>query len=151
MKQTMRTTEKAARTDRRKTAAGATDNPALWSGTYWGAFRLAQNPCITGRIIENRNRWAVEWRLIRQVDAVDRYPATGRGEDFDHAETYKAADGWLVLVVSLYGGVPPPVLGMVRIAPIYSEGVQSWAARYASRRELRARLEACEAKGARTW
>jgi len=98
---------------------------------------------ITPEIICNRDAFAKRWKLRRLVGGVGRYPATGRKEDFDHPETYKDADGWVVLVVSNYGGPPPSVLGLRRIAPIYGRGVVSYAGRFASMREMRARLDAC--------
>ena len=78
------------------------------------------------------------------LGGVGQYPAKGKGEDFDHPETYRDADGWVVLVVSNYGkGKPPAVLGLGRIPPVYSRGVVSYAGRFASVRELKARLAAC--------
>ena len=124
--------------------AATTLHPELYGGTYWGNFRADRNAdAITAEIIENRNRFAKRWRLRRLLGTVGHYPSTGRGEDFDHPETYRDADGWIVLVVSNYGGPPPSVLGMVRIAPIYGRGVESYVGRFASMREMRARLEAC--------
>ena len=82
------------------------------------------------------------------LGGVGQYPARGRGEDFDHPETYRDADGWIVLVVSNYGkGKPPAVLGLGRIPPIYGRGVVSYAGRFASVRELKARLAACGGDG----
>lgn len=131
--------------DRKKiTTADATRFPSLYRETYWGAFKLKLNAdAITAEIIENRNRFAGRWRLRRLLGGVSQYPARGGGEDFDHPETYKDADGWIVLVVSNYGGPPPGVLGMVRIAPIYSTAAESYVGRFASVRELKARIAAC--------
>ena len=124
--------------------AEATNNPRLFRDTYWGNFRLALNAdTITAEHIQNRDAFAKRWRLRRLLGSVGLYPSTGTGEDFDHPETYKDAEGWVVLVVSNYRGPPPSVLGLVRIAPIYGLGVVSYAGRFASQRELRARLDAC--------
>ena len=127
------------------TAADATRFPRLYRGTYWGAFKLDLNAdVITAEIIENRNRFAERWKLRRRVDAVHRYPAREVGTDFDHAETYTDAEGWVVLVVSNYGSIPPPaVLDLIPIPPVYSTAADSYAGRFASVRELRARLDAC--------
>ena len=132
--------------DRKKfTAADATRYPRLYRDTYWGNFRLDRNAdLITPEIVENRNRFAVRWRLRRLVCVVGQYPARGRGEDFDHPETYKDAEGRVVLVVSNYNGPPPGVLGMVRVAPIYSTATTSYVGRFASVRELKARIAACD-------
>lgn len=129
------------------TVAAATAFPKLYAGTYWGNFRLDRNAdTITAEHIQNRDAFAKRWRLRRLLGSVGLYPSTGTGEDFDHPETYKDAEGWVVLVVSNYRGPPPSVLGLVRIAPIYGLGVVSYAGRFASQRELRARLDACGGK-----
>ncbi len=128
-----------------RTAATATRFPHLFRATYWGAFKVGRDAeTITPEVVENRNRFARQWRLRRNAGGVRPYPQRGQGYDFDHAELYKDAEGWLVLVCSNYGATPPPVvLGMVKIAPLYCTGAESYAGRYATRRELRARLKAC--------
>ena len=124
--------------------AEATRCPHLYRDTYWGNFRMDRNAAaITPEIIHNRDAFAEAWRLRRLVGSVSHYPARGKGEDFDHPETYRDADGWVVLVVSNYNAPPPRLRGMVRIAPIYSTAAESYAGRFASMKELRARLEAC--------
>lgn len=128
----------------RLTAAGATRFPHLYAGTYWGTSPLDGNgDRITAGIIRNRNAFARRWKLRKPLGWAGPYPVRGRGEDFDHPELYRDAAGWLVLVASNYGGKPPGVLGLARIAPVYARGVVSYAGRFASMRELRARLEAC--------
>lgn len=125
--------------------AACTSHPKLYGETYWGNFRANCNlDTITPEIIGNRNAFAKRWRLRRLLGTVGHYPSTAQGEDFDHPETYRDADGWVVLVVSNYGKAKPPaVLGLGRIPPVYSRGVVSYAGRFASQRELRARLESC--------
>jgi len=128
-----------------RTAAEATARPDLYGGTYWGNFTLARNPDITPAIIANRNRFAEEWRIKARSRALLPRPTVIGGEDYDHAEQYRDEAGWFVLVVSNYGDIPPPpVLGMRMIPPLYCEGATSYAGRFASLRELRARLEAVE-------
>jgi len=125
------------------TAAEATDYPELFRDTYWGRFTLARNPDITSAIIRNRNRIAAEWELVRQIEA---YTLLAAGADvradFDHAEAYESRWGWIFLLCANDSEPPPPVLGMKPIPPVYARGVRSYAARYATRREFRARLEA---------
>jgi hypothetical protein len=125
------------------TAAEATDYPELFRDTYWGRFTLARNPDITSAIIRNRNRIAAEWELVRQIEA---YTLLAAGADvradFDHAEAYESRWGWIFLLCANDSKPPPPVLGMKPIPPVYTRGVRSYAARYATRREFRARLEA---------
>ena len=125
------------------TAAEATDYPELFRDTYWGRFTLARNPDITSAIIRNRNRIAAEWELVRQIEA---YTLLAAGADvradFDHAEAYESRRGWIFLLCANDSEPPPPVLGMKPIPPVYARGVRSYAARYATKREFRARLEA---------
>lgn len=125
------------------TAAEATDYPELFRDTYWGRFTLARNPDITPAIIHNRNRIVAEWGLVRQIEA-DTLLAAGADvrADFDHAEAYESRRGWIFLLCANDSKPPPPVLGMKPIPPVYARGVRSYAARYATRREFRARLEA---------
>ena len=131
------------------TAAEATAHPELFRDAYWGNFRLARNPEITPAIIANRNRFAEEWRLKSRSHADIPHPWTaGTPYDYDHAEQYRDADGFFVLACSNYGDIPPPpVLGMRKIPPIYREDATSYAGRFATLRELRARLEAAEGGG----
>ena len=130
------------------TAADATRFPRLYSGTYWGNFRLDGNAdVITPEVLDNRNRFAECWKLRRRVDAITRYPAREMGTDFDHPETYKDGEGWVVLVVSNYGLPPPALLDLIPIPPVYSTAADSYAGRFASVRELRARLDACGGDG----
>ena len=125
-------------------AADATNRPALYRGTYWGTAPLEGNrDRITPEIIRNRNELERRWKLSNLLGWAGPYPERGRREDFDHPELYRDTGGRLVLVVSNYGGLPPGVLGMVRIAPVYARGVVSYVGRFASLRELRARLAAC--------
>ena len=131
-------------------AGAATAFPSLYAGTYWGTAPMDANADrITAGIIRNRNAFARRWKLCKPLGWVGPYPERGRGEDFDHPELYRDASGWLVLVASNYGGKPPGVLGMERIAPIYAVGVTSYAGRFASMRELKVRLAACDGQARR--
>lgn len=126
-------------------AADATNRPALYRGTYWGNAPLDKNRGrITPEIIRNRNAFAKRWKLCKPLAWTGKYPARGHGEDFDHPELYRDVAGWIVLVVSNYNAPPPEVLGMVRTAPLYSRGVESYVGRVVSLRELKARLAACD-------
>ena len=128
-----------------RTAAEATARPDLYGGTYWGSFRPSRNPEIDADIISNRDRFAAEWRIKSRCHASIPHPQTaGTLHDYDHAELYRDEGGWFVLLVSNYGdGIPPPaILGMRKIPPLYSTDATSYAGRYATLKELRARLEA---------
>ena len=130
------------------TAAEATAHPELFR-CYWGNFTLARNPDITPAIVANRDRFAEEWRIKTRSHAMLPRPTVLGGEDYDHAEQYRDEAGFLVLVCSNYGdGIPPPaVLGMKRIEPLYSTDATTYAGRYATLKELRARLEAAGGSG----
>ena len=132
-----------------RTAAEATARPDLYGGTYWGNSTLARDAEISPAIIANRNRFAEEWRLKSRSHADIPHPWTaGTPYDYDHAEQYRDADGFFVLACSNYGDIPPPpVLGMRKIPPIYREDATSYAARFSTMKELRARLEAAEGGG----
>ena len=126
------------------TAAEATNRPDLFSGLYWGCFRLSKNPEISGVIIRNRNEFARAWKLKSRSRACFQRPVLKPDEDFDHLELFRDEDGALVMIVSNYGGTPPPpALGMQRIPPLYAEDAETFAARYPTLRDLKARLAAC--------
>ena len=131
------------------TAAEATARPDLYAGTYWGNSTLARDSEISPAIIANRDRFAAEWRLKSRSHADIPHPSTaGTLFDYDHAELYRDADGFFVLACSNYGDIPPPpVLGMQKVPPIYREDATSYAARFSTLKELRARLDAAEGGG----
>ena len=139
----MTTTNQTARQPVPRTAAEATARPDLFRDAYWGRFTLARNPDITPAIIRNRNRIVAEWGLVRQIEA-DTLLAAGADvrADFDHAEAYESRKGWIFLLCSNDSKPPPPVLAMKPIPPVYARSVRSYAARYATRREFHARLDA---------
>jgi len=129
----------------RITAAAATSRPDLFSGVYWGCFTLSKNPEISATIIENRNEFARAWRLKRRSRAYIPRPRLKPYEDLDHLELFRDEDEALVMICSNYGGTPPPLaLGMQRIPPIYSDGVESFAVLCPTLRELRAKMKACD-------
>ena len=131
-----------------RTVAEATDFPDLFKDTYWGRFSVARNPDITPAIIANRNRFAEDWQIVARSRAMIPRPTVLGEVDYDHPELYKDKGGFFVLLVSHYGDVPPPpVLGLRKVPPLYSTGATSYAGRFASLRELRARLDAVEGRG----
>ena len=128
----------------RITAAGATDFPEIFEGAYWSNFTLSKNPEITPEIIANRNEFARAWKLKGRSRVWLQRPMLNSDEDFDHPELFRDEDGAPVMIVSNYGGTPPPAaLGMQRIPPLYAEGVETFAVRYATLRDLKAHLAAC--------
>ena len=128
----------------RITAAAATDFPEIFEGAYWSGFTLSKNPEISRDVIANRNDFARSWRLKSRSRAYIPRPRLKPDENFDHMELFRAEDGALVVIVSNYGGTPPPpALGMQRIPPLYAEDAETFAARYPTLRDLKARLAAC--------
>ena len=128
--------------------ADATDNQRLFQNTYWGNFREGPNATtITPAIVENRNRFAVEYDL-REAVGLTLYPYTPPGSDFDHMEVYRDGNGEIVAVCSNYNGPPPSFLGMRPLYPIYSTGTRSYVARFANVKEMRQRFGAQTMKGA---
>lgn len=137
----------------RRTAASLTDHPELFGKVYWGAFNADKNPeAVDPAIITNRNAFARDWRLKRQSQA-QYLPGTYSPSsydhdamapvyDFDHAELYRDETGALVLVCSNYGTTPPPpALGMQEVPPMYSNDATTFAARYPSLKDLRAKAD----------
>ena len=124
------------------TVANATKNPALYSKTYWGAFRFNDNADAGApKIIQNRDRFAAAFRLARGK-YLTAYPPIPAGCVFDHAEEYVDANGETVVVCSNYGKAqPPPFLEMLEMAPIYSTSCKSYVARFSSIKELRAAMK----------
>lgn len=132
-----------------RTAAQATDHPELYAKTVWGRMKVSQNTeMVEPTIIRARNRIAEEWGLVRQIEADTLLAARADiRADFDHVEAYESRKGWIYLLCSNDRRSPPPVLGMKPIPAVYARGMRSFAARYATRRELLARLEAFASGG----
>ena len=145
----MTTTNQTARQPAPRTAAEATARPDLYGGSCWGNSTLARDSQISPAVVANRNAFARDWKLRSRSHALLPRPMVLGGEDYDHVEQYRDEAGLLVLVCSNYGDdIPPPaILGMRKIPPIYREDATSYAGRFASLRELRARLEAAEGGG----
>ena len=97
-------------------------------------------------IIANREAFARNWKIKSRSGAMLPRPTTaGTLHDYDHPEQYRDEAGWFVLACSNYGDIPPPaIIGLRKVPPLYCEGATSYAGRFASLRELRARLEAVE-------
>lgn len=133
--QTMTTNQPASRT-----AAEATASPELFHDVYWATNDRNPPPDI----IRARNRFAIDWKLKSRYRVYAPVPPKGWPYGCDHPETYTDAEGWIVLLVSNDYGQPPPILGLRFVGYLYEGKVRSYAGRFASLRELRARLEAVE-------
>ena len=124
----------------RRTAADATARPELFHDVYWATNDRNPPPDI----IRARNRFAIDWKLKSRYRVYAPVPPKGWPYGCDHPETYTDAEGWIVLLVSNDYGQPPPILGLRFVGYLYEGKVRSYAGRFASLRELRARLEAVE-------
>ena len=123
-----------------RTAAEATARPELFHDVYWATNDRNPPPDI----IRARNRFAIDWKLKSRYRVYAPVPPKGWPYGCDHPETYTDAEGWIVLLVSNDYGQPPPILGLRFVGYLYEGKVRSYAGRFASLRELRARLEAVE-------
>lgn len=123
-----------------RTVAQLTAHPRLFAGVYWGNFGL-DDAVGTPEIIENRNRLVDDFQLITNITLRWDYPATPDGTEFDHPEVYRVAGGKVLLLVSNYGGTPPPPsLGMVAIYPVYRANATSFARVFDRPRDLKATI-----------
>lgn len=137
----------------RRTAASLTDRPELFGKVYWGAFNADKNPEASDPdILANRNAFVESWK-VRSVSRAQYLPGTYSPHsydhdallpayDFDHAELYRDEAGALVLVCSNYGTTPPPpALEMQPVPPMYSEDATTYAARFTTLKDLRAKTD----------
>jgi len=94
-----------------------TDFPMLFGrASYWSSFKIEQNPNITNEIIQNRNKFAVDYKLKITTKNIPEH-----GTELDHAELYYTEDKKYVLVCSKYNDEPPPQsLNMKIYLPLYS-------------------------------
>ena len=65
-----------------------TDFPMLFGrASYWSSFKIEQNPNITNEIIQNRNKFAVDYKLKITTKNIPEH-----GTELDHAELYYTED-----------------------------------------------------------
>lgn len=130
--------------ERPPNAAESTAFPHLYRQTYWGAGCF-DGELITAEIIENRNRFATEYRLARRVFVSTGNVIRNNGV-LDHLEAYRTTTGAVVVLCSNYGAVPPPHLEMVCIAPLYVTSATTYCRTYATIKEARKALRDVEEK-----
>jgi hypothetical protein len=86
------------------TNAELTNFPKIFTKCYWGGFR--EETKDISEIVENRNRFALEFNIEKFVDG--SRPQNGLGL-FDHCELYKCKAGF-VYIISPYLEVPDEIL-----------------------------------------
>ncbi len=127
------------------TAAERTAYPSLYAPTYWGPCR--DHDQVTDAIIENRDAFALYWKLKRF--ATPQLPMTRRCSGYfevDHLELYATRLGGYVAVCSNYNNWPPPELRMLPVPPMYTLNTTSYAAHYPTLRALRQAFRAAAAE-----
>jgi hypothetical protein len=128
-------------TSETRTAAERTARPGLFDGTCWGP--CTDSDLVSDKIIRNRDGFAEHWRLKRLTrPQLPMSRRSSRRYECDHLEVYTTRDGGYVALCSNYGAPPPPALGMIEVRPVYSVGVRSFAAGYATLKVLRGAFRA---------
>ena len=108
---------------------------------------LMHRPDVSPKILQARIRFAEKWGLRKRGILSIPEPQTERGEEWSHPEAFRDWHGRIVQLCHNYGSPPPAILGMKPIGCLYREDATSYAARFSTLKELRARLEAAEGSG----
>ena len=103
---------------------------------------LMYRPDVSPEIQQARIRFAEKWGLRKRGILSIPEPRPERGEEWSHPETFYDWHGRIVQIVNNYGSPPPAILEMKPVGCLYREDATSYAGRYASLREQRARTEA---------
>lgn len=130
--------------ERPPNAAGSTFFPHLYRQTYWGAGSF-DGELITAEIIDNRNRFATEYRLARRVFVSTGNVIRNNGV-LDHLEAYQTREKAVVVICSNYGVEPPAHLGMVSIDPLYVTSATTFCRTFDNIRAARLALRDVEEK-----
>jgi hypothetical protein len=127
------------------TCAKLTNYVHIFSKVYWGGHPH-NDPGITSEIITNRNNFILDYDIVRVkelshsqlgLDWVDYYSTLG------HMEGYKAGNGDIIVVVSIYGEPKALALATLRYlgfdlyAKLYHTGAYTFVADYKSISEAR--------------
>ena len=112
------------------------------------ADKLMYLPDPDPDIEDARIEFALKWRLKKHVRFLVTDPQLPSGEEWGKYETFRDEDGRLVLLLHNYASSPPKILNMVQVGILCDDyRRKTWAGRYSSMTELRARLEAAEGRG----
>ena len=108
------------------------------------AAALMHRPDVSPKILRARIRFAEDCGLRKRGILSIPEPRTERGEEWSHPEAFRDWHGRIVQLAHNYGSPPPAILGMKPIGCLYREDATSYAARFSTMKELRARLDAAE-------
>ena len=103
---------------------------------------LMYRPDASPEILEARIRFAEKWGLRKRGILSIPEPQSERGEEWSHPEAFRDWHGRIVQLCHNYGSPPPAILEMKPVGCLYREDTRTYAGRFASLRELRARTEA---------
>ena len=106
------------------------------------AAALMHHPDVSPEILEARIRFAKKWGLRKRCILSLPEPRTERGEEWSHPEAFYDWHGQIVRLCHNYASPPPAILEMKPVGCLYREDMTTYAGRYASLREQRARTEA---------
>ena len=118
------------------------EQPALNDEQPAKTAALMYRPDASPEILEARIRFAERWELRKRAILSLPEPRTERGEEWSHPETFYDWHGRIVQLCHNYGSPPPAILEMKPVGCLYREDTTTYAGRYASLREQRARTEA---------
>ena len=127
--------------------ANRAEQPSLNDEQPSKTAALMYRPGLSPEILEGRIRFAERWELRKRAILSLPEPRTERGEEWSHPETFYDWHGRIVQIVNNYGSPPPAILEMKPVGCLYREDATSYAARFSTLKELRARLEAAEGSG----
>ena len=108
---------------------------------------LMYRPGLSPEIQNARIRFAEKWGLRKRCILSLPEPRTERGEEWHMPEAFYDRHGRIIQLCHNYGSPPPAIMEMKPIGCLYREDATSYAGRFASLRELRARLDAAEGGG----
>lgn len=106
------------------------------------AAALMHHPDVSPEILEARIRFAKKWGLRKRCILSLPEPRTERGAEWHMPEAFYDRHGRILLLLHNYASPPPAILEMKPVGCLYREDMTTYAGRYASLREQRARTEA---------
>lgn len=118
------------------------ERPALNDEQPSKTAALMHRPDVSPKILRARIRFAEDWGLQKRGILSIPEPRTERGEEWSHPECFRDLHGRIVQLVHNYGSPPPAILEMKPVGCLYREDTRTFAGRYATLGELRARTEA---------
>lgn len=122
--------------------ANRAEQPSLNDEQPAKTAALMHRPDVSPEILEARISFAQERGLWKRCILSLPEPRTERGEEWSHPEAFYDRHGRIVELCHNYGSPPPAILEMKPAGCLYRADTTTYAGRYASLREQRARTEA---------